>query len=303
MITYKKFVLNDYKDSLIVTDDKLSELYGIRGGNVYLLPQGENAKSFDNVERLCKWFLSKLITRSGSVVAVGGGSVGDTVGFAASIYKRGVRLTHVPTTLLAQIDSSIGGKTALDLDGVKNAVGTFYNADTVIDVDFLKTLDKLQMLSGSGELLKYRMLSNDVNAAYRGEITAQVIKACVDCKQSLCAVDPFDCNERRKLNFGHTVGHAMELTYGLPHGHAVANGIYYEMLLAYKLNKCAREYLSKWTEEIERQFEIFALNEQILNLTINDKKNDGDSVCFVLPSQFEQHFLTLNQLKSILCYD
>ena len=303
MITYKKFVLNDYKDSLIVTDDKISELYGIRGDNVYLLPQGEAAKSFDNVERLCTWFLDKRLTRSGSVVAIGGGSIGDAVGFAASVYKRGVCLTHVPTTLLAQIDSSIGGKTALDLNGVKNAVGTFYNADTVIDVDFLKTLDDVQMLSGNGELLKYRMLSKDVDAVYHGEITEPVIKACVDYKQSLCSVDPFDHNERRKLNFGHTIGHAMELTYAIPHGHAVANGIYYETLLAYKLHKCTREYLNKWVAEIQRQFEILALNEQILDITINDKKNDGNAVCFVLPSDFEQHNLTINQLKSLLCYD
>lgn len=303
MITYKKFNLNGYKDSLIVTDDKIAKLYGINGDNVYLLPQGEAAKSFDNVERLCKWFLGKRLTRSGSVVAVGGGSVGDAVGFAASIYKRGVRLTHVPTTLLAQIDSSIGGKTAIDLDGVKNAVGTFYKADTVIDVDFLKTLDDVQMLSGSGELLKYRMLSADVNAAYNGEITEQVIKACVDYKQSLCTVDPFDSNVRRKLNFGHTIGHAMELTYGLSHGHAVANGIYYETLLAYKLNKCTSEYLNKWAAEIKSLFEIRELNAQILDITINDKKNDGNAVCFVLPSNFEQYSLTINQLKSLLCYD
>lgn len=303
MVTYTKFNLNNFADSLVVTDGKIAKLYNINGGNVYLLPEGEQAKRFAEVEKLCKWFLSKNLQRGGKVTAVGGGSIGDTAGFACSIYKRGVRLTHVPTTLIAQIDSSIGGKTAIDLDGVKNAVGTFYDADTVIDVDFLKTLDDKQMLSGKGELLKYRMLSADVDKLYNGEVTEQVIQACVNYKLDVCGADPYDNGKRHILNFGHTVGHAMELTYGLPHGHAVANGIYYETLLGCKLHKCAREYLNKWTAEIENQFEILPLNEQILNLTTTDKKNGNDGVCFVLPSDFEQHYLTLNQLKSLLCYD
>lgn len=301
MVTYIKFNPNNFADSLIVTDEKIAKLYNIYGDNVYLLPQGEQAKRFAEVEKLCKWFLSKNLLRNGKVTAVGGGSVGDTVGFAASVYKRGVRLTHVPTTLLAQIDSSIGGKTALDLDGVKNAVGTFYQADTVTDVNFLKTLDDVQFKSGLGELFKYRMLSADVDKLYNGEITEQVIRSCVDYKQSLCNADPYDNGKRRILNFGHTLGHAMELTYGLPHGHAVANGLYYETQLACKLNVCSREYASKWTSQIESRFEIRPLNEQIINLAATDKKNVDNGVCFVLPQDFEQHYLTLNQLKSLLC--
>lgn len=303
MVIYTKFNLNNFTDSLIVTDRKIAQLYAIHGDNVYLLPEGEQAKCFAESEKLCKWFLSKNLQRGGCVTAVGGGSIGDTVGFACSVYKRGAKLTHVPTTLIAQIDSSIGGKTAIDLDGVKNAVGTFYGADTVIDVNFLKTLDDKQMLSGKGELLKYRMLSADIGKLYNGEITEQVIKACVNYKLDVCNIDPYDNGKRRTLNFGHTVGHAMELTYGLLHGHAVANGIYYETLLACKLNICSREYANKWTAEIASQFEILPLNEQIVDLTVTDKKNGNDCICFVLPSDFEQRNLSLNQLKSLLCYD
>jgi len=301
MITYTKFNITDYSDSLIVTDCKLSELYSINGGNVFLLPEGEQAKSFAYVEKLCQWFLSKNLPRNGKVAAIGGGSVGDVVGFAASIYKRGVRLTLVPTTLLAQIDASIGGKTAIDLDGVKNAVGTFYNADTVVDIGFLQTLDDIQLNSGKGELLKYRMLSQDIDSLYDGTISAQLVKACADYKQNLCAADPFDNGVRRLLNFGHTIGHATELYYGLPHGFAVANGLYYETLLAYKLNKCGADYFDKWTQEIARLFKIYPLNEQILSLTNADKKNDSRGVCFMLPQDFSEYYLSLNQVIGLLC--
>lgn len=304
MITYKQFVLDDYKDSLIVTDGKIARLYNVKGDNVYWLPEGEESKRFAEVEKLCGWFLSQNLQRRGKVTAVGGGSVGDTVGFACSVYKRGgVQLTHVPTTLLAQIDSSIGGKTALDVDNVKNAVGSFFNADTVIDVNFLKTLDEGQVKSGLGELFKYRMLSAKVNDLYDGTITEQVIKACGEFKQKLCEVDPFDGNIRRKLNFGHTLGHAMELIYNLPHGHAVANGLYYETLLAFKLDKCTAEYFDKWEKEIKRNFKIFPLNGQILDLTVADKKNGEKGVCFVLPTAFEETFINIDELKKLLCCD
>lgn len=304
MITFSKFNADDYKDCLIVTDDKIANIYNIKGNNVYLLPQGEAAKSFAQVENLCKWFLRKNLQRFGRVVAVGGGSVGDTVGFACSVYKRGVvKLTHVPTTLLAQIDSSIGGKTAIDLDGVKNAVGSFYNADTLIDIRFLSTLDDVQMKSGMGELLKYRMLSAKVDNAYNGKITEEVISACVDCKQKLCEIDPFDGGIRKILNFGHTLGHALELYYNLPHGMAVANGMYYETLLACSLGKCSVDYCKSWTGIISDLFEILPLNTDILRLAEFDKKNNADGICFMLPSDFKENYIALQQVEKLLCCD
>lgn len=302
MIAYKRFALSDYKDSLIVTDEKIAELYSIKGGNVYLLPQGEAAKTFERVQMLCEWFLDKNLQRGDSVVAIGGGSIGDTVGFACSVYKRGgAKLTHVPTTLLAQIDSSIGGKTAINLDGIKNAVGSFYSADTVIDANFLKTLDDKQILNGRGELTKYRMLSRDIDKSFDGEITERVIRACVDYKQSLCAVDPYDRNKRRILNFGHTVGHGLELTYSLPHGVAVANGLYYESLLALKLGRCDAAYFDKWSAEIENSFAIYPITDQVVKCLLNDKKNVDNKIGFVLPTEFEEVFLTEQQVKSFLC--
>lgn len=304
MTIFKRFDLTDYGDCLIVTDCKIAELYSIRGDNVYFLPQGEQAKTFSCVEAICRWFLDKALQRDGRVVAIGGGSVGDAVGFACSAYKRGgIKLTHVPTTLIAQIDSSVGGKTAINVGDVKNAVGSYYSADTAIDVNFLKTLDGVQMKSGMGELLKYRMLSDKIDALFNGEITEEIIKACVEFKLKICEIDPYDGEIRHRLNFGHTLGHAMELYYGLPHGYAVANGIYYETLLARKLGKCDSEYSDKWTGVAKEQFEIKPLNDRILNATLNDKKNGNNAVCFVLPPDFEQVYVTLTRLKDLLCYD
>ena len=304
-ITFEKFVLSKYENCLIVTDAKIAALYNISGDNVYLIPQGEQAKSFRYVQELCSWFLSRKLSPKDKVVAVGGGSIGDTVGFATSIYKRGVDILHVPTTLLAQIDSSIGGKTAIDLDGVKNAVGTYHFGDTLIDVDFLKTLDEQQMLSGQGELIKYRMICENVEKAYnngKGSL-AEVIKACVYYKQYVCDTDPFCRDIRSMLNFGHTVGHALELSYGIAHGVAVANGIYYETLLAAKLDICAREYADKWMKEVASKFKIYPLNGQILSLMVNDKKNMHGQVCFVLPDVFNEVYITLDEVKELLLHD
>ena len=300
-ITFEKFQLSAYKNNPIVTDKRIASLYGISGDNVYLLPAGERAKSFKHVQSLCRWFLSRNLNKDDTVVAVGGGSVGDTVGFAASIFKRGVKLLHVPTTLIAQIDSSIGGKTAIDVDGVKNAVGSYHFADTLIDVNFLNTLDKKQLASGYGELLKYRMLSSDVDEAYgaHGELL-ETIRACVEYKQRICNVDPYCQGVRNTLNFGHTVGHALELTYKIPHGVAVANGIYYETLLAEKLGKCSCDYADRWMGDVKRNFTLYPLTKDVVKLTQNDKKNVGGKVGFVLPEDFSETFLTTDEMEDLL---
>ena len=304
-IIFGKFELSNYAHCAIVTDDNIASLYGISGDNVYLLPQGEQAKSFKRVEELCRWLLSRNTSVCDTVVAVGGGSIGDTVGFVASIYKRGMKILHVPTTLLAQIDSSIGGKTAINLDGIKNAVGTFYYDDTLIDVDFLKTLDGQQRLNGLGELFKYRMLSKDIDRVYNdgNGVSIDVIKACVDYKKHVCDQDAFCNGIRNILNFGHTVGHAMELSYGIPHGVAVANGMYYETLIAAKTNVCSYEYANKWMKEIQANFRIYPLNEAILTLTLNDKKNVDNNVCLILPKEFNETHFTLDELKELLLND
>lgn len=304
-VIFDKFDFSKYSDCLIVTDSKIATLYNLQGDNVFLLPRGERAKSFKSVERLCRWFLSKRLTTSDTVVAVGGGSVGDTVGFATGIYKRGVNVLHVPTTLIAQVDSSIGGKTAIDLDGVKNAVGSYHFGKTLIDLDFLQTLDKRQMQSGWGEIVKYAMLDESVRAVCgdgKGDLR-QIVEKCVAYKQHLCAIDPFCADARNALNFGHTIGHALELSYKIPHGVAVANGLYYETLLALKLEICDGAYADKWMGAVALQFTLYPLTAEILALTAQDKKNADGKVCFVLPDAFDRVYLTLDEVEELLLND
>ncbi|MCM1289794.1 MAG: 3-dehydroquinate synthase [Corallococcus sp.] len=306
MITYKKFHVEKYSDSLIVTDVNLSEMYGFKGENVFVLSAGEDAKTFDCARQLCEWFLQKSLQKDGTVVAVGGGSVGDVAGFAASVYKRGVKLLHVPTTLLAQIDSSIGGKTAINVGSVKNAVGTFYQADTLIDASFLDTLPNNEWNNGLGELLKYRMLSEDIDETYLKGDMGITVEICSDYKQQICSRDPFDGNLRKLLNFGHTIGHAMELNCGIPHGEAVANGLYYETALAQKLGLCGKKYANKWQNEITQLFAVRPLTRDILAATVHDKKNSDGLICCVLPTEDDNFVLrnfTLQQLEEALLSD
>lgn len=302
MVTFQKFDINQYSDALIVTDANLAKLYGFGGENVFILPVGERAKTFAVVQKLCKWFLDKDLQKDGMIVSVGGGCVGDATGFAASIYKRGVKLLHVPTTLIAQIDSSIGGKTALNIGSVKNAVGTFYNADTLIDTAFLNTLPKARWKNGQGELLKYRMLSAEIDDVFYGGNFDEIVKACADYKQQICLRDPLDENVRRLLNFGHTVGHALELTYKLPHGEAVANGLYYETALSQRLGLCDVTYAKKWQSEVAKLFTVRPLTREILSVARHDKKNSDGLICCVLPAggDFVLRNFTLRQFTDIL---
>ncbi len=303
MLKFNSFNLNNFADSLIVTDKKIAKLYNVQGNNVYVLPQGEKAKTFYHAQKLCEWFLSKNLQKNGKVVALGGGSVGDVVGFAASIYKRGVKLTVVPTTLLSMIDSAIGGKTAIDLCGIKNAVGSFIKADTLIDTTFLSTLPKKQMLNGKGELIKYCMLNSQIEQIYLDGNLQQTIKACAKYKQAVCRADFFDKGERKSLNMGHTIGHAMELSCNLSHGVAVANGLFYEVALSNKLGFCSKDFCQKWQNKIASEFTIYPLKDGILQQMQQDKKNVQNKICFVLPTEngYKTEYLTLQAVQT-LCF-
>ncbi len=301
MVEFGKFVLSNYANDFVVTDDKIASLYGINGDNVFLLPRGESAKNFACAEQLCRWLLAKKVKKNSQLVAVGGGSIGDVVGFVASIFKRGVKLLHIPTTLLAMVDSSIGGKTAMDLDGAKNVVGTFYPANTLVDTTFLQTLDNEQLTNGMGEILKYRMLDSNIATVFESQNLSALIQKCITYKLDICNADPYDNGLRQKLNFGHTLGHAMELSLDIPHGLSVISGIYYETLLAHNLGLCDKNYLQKWQGECQKLANICpCLTDSMLDLCLNDKKNDTNQIAFVLPTTFQRVTLPLQQVKQLL---
>lgn len=215
---------------------------------------GEPVKSVDTATGICRWLNAQGATRDDVTVVMGGGSTTDVAGFAASVYKRGMRTVNIPTTLLAQVDAAIGGKTAADLDGLKNSIGSFHRPmRTVLRTDFLRTLPRNQVLSGLAEMLKtflvsspslYRrtvklfsvILSTDAAApllnldSERERELGRLIKRAAGIKKGIVFLDPEDRGLRTILNFGHTFGHAIEWKQSdsggeLTHGEAVAAGM------------------------------------------------------------------------------
>lgn len=208
-----------------------------REHRVFTIGSGEEAKSLATVEELCRGFTRCGLTRSDVVVAVGGGLVTDTAGFAAAVYHRGVAVVHVATTLLAQIDAAIGGKTGVNLPEGKNLVGAFWQPRAVVcDTEVLATLPPRELRSGLGELAKYHFLGgDDLDALARPEQVAR----CVAIKAEVVAADEREGGRRAVLNYGHTLAHALETAgrYDLRHGEAVAVGLIYAAELARELDR------------------------------------------------------------------
>ncbi len=190
----------------------------------------ESRKTLETVEGICRWLVEQNASRSALILAVGGGITTDMAGFAASIYKRGIRYANLPTTLLSQVDAAIGGKTGVNLDGYKNMLGAFLMPEvTFISADVLRTLPQRELRSGLAELLKTFLLAD--GAAYEKALadgaTQELILTAARIKEDIVGRDPFEKGERAKLNLGHTFGHAIEHASAgsIPHGEAVAMGI------------------------------------------------------------------------------
>jgi 5-deoxy-5-amino-3-dehydroquinate synthase len=204
---------------------------------------GESSKTFGTVEQLCGDFVDFGLTRGDCVVALGGGMVTDVAGFAASIYHRGTSVVHVPTTLLAQIDAAIGGKTGVNLASGKNLIGTFWQPSGVIcDTDLLESLPEREYKSGLGEMAKYHFLGDQVgiDVANMLELSlADRITKSVEIKARVVAADEREGSLRAILNYGHTLAHALEFAgeFDLRHGEAVAIGIHFASLLAKRLGR------------------------------------------------------------------
>ena len=230
-------------NAVVVSGPNVWKHYGERvctslrkaGLNVYvfLTEAGETSKSIETYGRLVQFLSTRQVTRSDVLVALGGGVTGDLTGFAAATYLRGIDYIQVPTTLLAMVDSSIGGKTALNLQTGKNQVGAFYQPAAVLcDPETLRTLPEEEYRGGTAEVLKYGVLGNEhffeelVQTPVR-EQEEHVIETCVKMKRNVIARDEYDRGDRRLLNFGHTFGHAIEACSGFSilHGLAVATGM------------------------------------------------------------------------------
>jgi len=295
------------KRVLIVTDDTVNGYYGnsvcssleAAGYSVKLISftPGEETKSIQSLTRLYDVGFAFGLTRSDLIVALGGGVIGDLTGFFASTMLRGIPFVQIPTTLLAQVDSSVGGKVAVNVPQGKNLIGNFYQPKlVVIDTEVLKTLTPSDFADGMAEVIKYGCIFDaslfDLLKQYTAqkdmeEVLPEVIYACCDAKRAVVEADELDTGERLLLNFGHTMGHVIEKAYnftGYTHGQAVAIG----MVLAARLGEKISDTPKGTEKEIAALLKQYGLPTEItLNMDWSetmklDKKMQGDEIRFVL---------------------
>ncbi|MDR0889438.1 MAG: 3-dehydroquinate synthase [Oscillospiraceae bacterium] len=302
---------------LVVTDETVAQLYlsqvlrALReaGFTAYSasIPAGEASKDMRHYAMLLDILASKQLTRSDTVLALGGGVVGDLAGFAAATYLRGLRFVQVPTTLLAMVDSSVGGKTAIDLAAGKNLVGAFHQPALVLcDPEVLRTLPESVFQDGCAEIIKTAILFDrelfaHLQAQGKNFDREYVISRCVACKRDIVCADEFDTGQRQLLNLGHTVGHAVETlsAYRISHGSAVAIGTAI-MSRAYCKDK----------DCIVRLLEAFGLPTatdysaaQLAQAALQDKKRAGGYITLVVPralARCELQKVPIAELTSII---
>ena len=302
------------KKYLVVISEKVEKLYGkiFVTPNKYVLKDGEKQKNFSNYRKILEKAFKLGLTRDSYIVAIGGGVVGDLAGFVAATYMRGIKLIQVPTTLLSCIDSSVGGKTAINTSFGKNLVGAFYQPNYVfINPQFIKTLDDKQYKSGLGEAIKYAFIEKsckceeEINLINflsekvediqtRDEKTlSKLIEYCVKLKKSVVEKDEKESELRKILNFGHTYGHAVEQlsSYKYTHGEAVVDGIKYAFDLALEKNLIDKNYRF-FALDVIKKFNIrevpnFNLK-KVIKLIRLDKKSTSNSITFILPTDYSQ---------------
>lgn len=273
---------------LVVTDDGVPAEYvntvknACSKAKVVTLPKGEESKNLDNFALLCQTMLEENFTRKDCVVAVGGGVMGDLAGFAASCYMRGIDFYNVPTTLLSQVDSSVGGKTAVDFCGIKNIIGAFHQPKSVlIDTAVLTTLDERQFACGCAEIIKMAATFDaDLFQLIKQEKIAsnleQIIGAVVKIKANVVEQDEKEAGLRKVLNFGHTIGHGIESVTPLLHGECVALGML--PMVAPEL----RASLAKVLEREKLPLKCTADSEAVIDAAMHDKKSEEDYVLSVV---------------------
>lgn len=284
------------KKVAVITDDTVYGIYGDilkdyiedKDTYFYVFPHGEENKNAENYLKILNFLAENQFTRKDGIITLGGGVVGDLGAFAASTYMRGISLIAVPTTLLSAVDSSVGGKTAIDLKSGKNLCGTFYQPDAVyINVDFLKTLPTREITSGMGEVVKYAFLNETITADLisRG-ITEELIYKCLKIKADVVEKDEKESGLRMILNLGHTVGHAIEQLsgYKYSHGECVAKGIKFAIDISNKIYNFSQEKLQKCYNLLSAyKFDLTCefSSEQLVEQIKADKKSDGEKINFV----------------------
>ena len=296
----------------ILTDDGVPEEYAESIADcalkpaIYTVPSGEESKSLSTLECVLEAMLHAGMTRTDCVVAVGGGVVGDLGGFAAATYMRGIDFYNVPTTMLAQVDSSIGGKTAVNLGNVKNVVGAFHQPKAVlIDIDTLKSLDKRQISAGLAEAVKMSLTSDRAlfekieNEKVTDENIEDIIVSSLMIKKNVVEIDEKESGLRKILNFGHTLGHGIEAEEGLGglyHGECIALGM---------LPMCAPEVkcrLLKVLKDLDLPTEYNGNLDAALSFVSHDKKCEGSSVSAITVPKVGEYQITKFSVDDFISY-
>ena len=292
--------------------------------NIFTIPAGETSKCIEKFIEIQNFAAENHLCRSDIMIALGGGVVGDLTGFCAATYMRGIKYIQVPTTLLAAVDSSVGGKCAIDLEKGKNLIGAFCQPSAVIcDVDTLKTLKEEFITDGMAEIIKYahinqpelfeilektQDLTQKIKNGTDGKTAIDVISKCVKLKADIVQKDRFDLGERQLLNFGHTVGHAIEAAsnFKISHGHSVAAGMCIMARTAQKAGLCSRQTAQK-IEHLNKKYQLPTATdiplETLWELIKNDKKNATDGLTVVFPTEHSLcglHKLTHQKFKELL---
>lgn len=320
------------RKAAVVTNPTVKKLYGERvlkslaaGGFLAMpveIPDGEQYKSLDWANSIFTALLINTFDRRSPLVALGGGVVGDLAGFAASCYMRGVPFVQAPTTLLAMVDSSVGGKTGVNHAMGKNMIGAFYQPRLVLmDLDTLKTLPKEEFLSGMAEVIKYGVIADkdffvfleknrERILAHEPGPLSQIIKRSCEIKAEVVNKDEREGGFRAVLNFGHTLGHAIETlsNYSMRHGEAVAIGMVYASRLAHRMGHCEAavpEKAEKLLGEYGLPTSLAVLKRrpsvvEIIDVMQVDKKAEGGKVRFVLPLRIGEVAITKEWDEAVL---
>ena len=308
-------VFKSAKNVAIITDNNVFEIYGryfddkIKNKNLYYyaIPAGEQNKNAENYLKIIEFLSANRFTRRDCIVAFGGGVVGDIAGFVASTYMRGIDCVSVPTTVLSMVDSSVGGKTAIDFGGTKNLIGTFYSPKCVIiKVSFYATLPVREIKSGFGEIIKYAFLNHEITAdRIRSGFDAELVYDCLSIKKRIVESDAFESGDRKLLNLGHTFGHAIEelSDFTLSHGECVVKGLYLTLKASQKLNDIADRTVEKAVallkckgHDVETELSV----EDIEKALYKDKKYDGENLSFVALDKDLTPYITKITVKELV---
>lgn len=283
---------------------KFDDFLKSKGIKKIAIPAGENNKKIESVAKIWEFLSKNGGDRKSLLINIGGGMLTDLAGFAATTFKRGIDFLNVPTTLLSQVDASVGGKTGINFGGFKNEIGTFKEpVAVIINTDFLKTIDKENFISGFAEMIKHGLIYNPEHLKELEEFNIEnidydhlqkVINDSVKVKEYFVSNDPTENNIRKALNFGHTIGHAfesyaMQQNRPIQHGHAVAYGMIAELFLSVK--KCSFpiedfQHLTNWLINLYGKFRISENDfDSLFELITHDKKNESGRINFTLLSE------------------